>query len=170
MWLTCSGHWEPELGHHVCYFADTTSVELSRLQAQSVTESIHQVFEHLPVMVAYFGLRPMGVCLFANRQFAEIFGLDEKSIVGFSILKVVSKSLIDEVNPHVKRLLDERTPVTFTCQITSAAGVPMRFEVNLSLATRSWPTNAEPGLFFLLTDITERYKACLLYTSDAADE
>ncbi len=159
MWLACNGHWQAELGHHVCYFADTTAVELSRLQARSIDESIQLVFEHLPMMVAYFGDQPRSVCLFANQQFAEVFGLDEKSIVGMTALEVVGEHLLEEVNRHTRRLLQERTPVTFTLEVDAGKGAPKWVEVSLNLATRSWGASAEKGLFFLLTDITQRYKA-----------
>ena len=159
MWLACNGHWQAELGHHACYFADTTAVELSRLQARSIDESIHLVFEHLPMMVAYFGGQPRSVCLFANQQFAEVFGLDEKSIVGMTALEVVGEHLLEEVNRHTRRLLQERTPVTFTLEVDAGKGAPKWVEVSLNLATRSWGASAEKGLFFLLTDITQRYKA-----------
>ncbi len=159
MWLACNGHWSAELGHHACYFADTTAVELSRRQARSITESIQLVFAHLPMMVAYFGHQPRSVCLFANQQFAEVFGLDEQSIVGMSPRDVVGEDLVEEVNLHVRRLLHERTPVTFTCEVDTGTGAPRWVEVSLSLATRSWPASSEKGLFFLLTDITQRYKA-----------
>ena len=159
MWLACNGHWQTELGHHACYFADTTAIELSRLQAHSINESIQLVFGHLPMMVAYFGHQPRSVCLFANQQFAGVFGLDEKSIVGMTALEVVGEYLLEEVNHHVRRLLQERTPVTFTLEVDAGTGAARWVEVSLSLATRSWPASAEKGLFFLLTDITQRYKA-----------
>ena len=159
MWLACSGHWQTELGHHTCYFADTTAVELSRRQARSITESIRLVLAHLPMMVAHFGHQPRSVCLFANQQFAEVFGLDEQSIVGMSPRDVVGEVLVEEVNLHVRRLLHERTPVTFTAEVDMGTGEPKWVEASLSLATRSWPGSPEKGLFFLLTDITQRYKA-----------
>lgn len=158
-WLTCNGHWMPECGQHACCFADTTDVELSRRQALSITDSVQQVFEHLPMMVAHFGQLPKGVCLFANRQFAEIFGLDERSIVGMTALEVGGKELREEVNRHVRRVLDERTPVTFTCEIAPANGVSRWVEVSVSLTTHSLQARSDKGLFFLITDITERYKA-----------
>ena len=111
------------------------------------------------MMVAYFGHQPRSVCLFANQQFAEVFGLDEQSIVGMSPRDVVGEDLVEEVNLHVRRLLHERTPVTFTCEVDTGTGAPRWVEVSLSLATRSWPASSEKGLFFLLTDITQRRQA-----------
>ncbi|PZO14461.1 MAG: hypothetical protein DCF26_15145 [Burkholderiales bacterium] len=158
-WLMCEGWWDPEAGHHVCYFADTTAIVQSRQTVKTLTQRIKTLFEHLPVMVAYFGPRPLGLCQFANRKFAEIFGFDEQSIVGVPVQDIAGPELVKELRTHTRRLLDSKTPVTFQCEVVSVAGLSMWLEMTATFATQPWSQGAETGFFFLLTDITERYKA-----------
>ena len=66
-------------------------VERLRREAQATTERIHRLFEQLPIMVAYHGPRPLGVCLFANRRYAQMFDLDEHSIVGKTVAEMMGE-------------------------------------------------------------------------------
>ena len=161
MWLTCQAHWMPEASQHVCYFADTTDIEHPRQMALALSQRINLVFEHLPIMVASIGPRPFGLCEFANRQFAELFGYDEKSIIGVPVMKVAGEKVVLEVRAHTKRLLETRQPVTFEHEVQTAAGELVWHEVTITFAPKSRSPGSETGFFFLLTNITERHKARL---------
>ena len=93
-------------------------------------------------MVAHFGPRPLNRCAFANQQFAEVFGLDEQSIVGMSPRDVVGEVLVEEVNLHVRRLLHERTPVTFTAVTVTNPSLGSLISVSSASATIRWIVSA----------------------------
>jgi PAS domain-containing protein len=146
-WLTCSAHWVPALGHHICHFADTTDIERTRLQAQALVERVRLIFKHLPVMVAHFGPRPHNRCEFANQQFAELFGHDEHSIVGAPALGLISTKLRDAVVPFLRRTLREHVPVTFPFDFISVKGEPLRLEVTVTFAGDPQSNGVDKGFF-----------------------
>ncbi|WP_332738305.1 PAS domain-containing protein, partial [Hydrogenophaga sp.] len=158
MWLTCKGHWMPAFGHHACYFADTTGIELDRMKALTLVERIHLIFKHLPVMVAHFGPRPLNQCAFANQRFAELFGFDEQTIVGVPALDLIGESLREVVVPFLRRALKGQVPVTFPCEINSATGDLLRLEVTVTPAADPQSKGTDQGFFYLITNITERHK------------
>ncbi|MDP1685859.1 PAS domain-containing protein, partial [Hydrogenophaga sp.] len=158
-WLACQGWWAPDAGHHVCYFADITGIEQSRQTAQTLTNRIKVLFEHLPVMVASIGPRPLGLCHFANRRFAKLFGFDENSIIDVPVMDMVGEKVVTEMKVHTKRLLETRLPVTFEHEVMTATGVLVWHEVTIAFATYPRSPGAEKGFHFLLTDITEGRKA-----------
>ncbi|MDP1937550.1 MAG: PAS domain S-box protein, partial [Hylemonella sp.] len=157
-WLTCKGYWMSEFGHHACYFADTTAIELARMEAQALVERIRLIFKHLPVMVAHFGPRPHNRCEFANQRFAELFGFDEQTIIGTPALDLIGANLQDVVVPFLRRTREERVPVTFPCELTTATGDPMRLEVTVTSAASPNDVETDKGFFYLITNITERHK------------
>ncbi|MDP3810604.1 MAG: PAS domain S-box protein [Hydrogenophaga sp.] len=157
-WLTCKGYWMSEFGHHACYFADTTAIELARMEAQALVERIRLIFKHLPVMVAHFGPRPHNRCEFANQRFAELFGFDEQAIIGTPALDLIGANLQDVVVPFLRRTREERVPVTFPCELTTATGDPMRLEVTVTSAASPNDVETDKGFFYLITNITERHK------------
>ena len=158
-WLMCEGWWNPEAEHHVCYFADTTAIEQSRQTAQTRTNRIKVLFEHLPVKVASIGPRPLGLCQFANRQFAQLFGFNENSIIGVPVMEMAGEKVVVEVRAHIRRLLDTRQPVTFEHEVQSAAGPVVWHEVSIAFASEGWTPGSETGFHFLITDVTERHRA-----------
>jgi PAS domain S-box-containing protein len=159
LWLTCTAWWMPEPGLHMCYFADTTAVERSRLDAETLVDRIRLVFEHLPVMVAYFGPRPLNVCQFVNRQFAEMLGFDEKAIIGMPALEIIGKDLHALVLPHLRRVFEEKAPVHFLCDLKDRNGEPMQIEVTVNIADDPFSSEADKGVFYLISNVTERSRA-----------
>ena len=157
-WLTCNAHWVSALGHHICHFADTTSIEQARVHAQTLVERIRLIFIHLPVMVAHFGPRPHNLCEFANLRFAELFGHDEQSIIGTPALDLIGSNLREAVVPFLRRTLREHVPVTFPFDFTSVKGKCLRLEVTVTFAGSPQDTAVDRGFFYLITDITERHK------------
>ena len=158
-WLTCNAHWVPAHGHHVCHFADTTSIEEARLHAKTLVERVHLIFKKLPVMVAHFGPRPHNRCQFANLQFAALFGHDEQSIIGVPALDLIGKNLREALVPFLRRTLREHGPVTFPFEFIAANGIPLRLEVTVTFSGDARDSGADRGFFYLISDITERHKA-----------
>jgi PAS domain S-box-containing protein len=160
-WLACDGHWLPSGGQHICHLADVTSVELSRLRAQTLVERIHLVLSHLSLMVACIGPIPPGVCHFANRKFAALYGLDQKSIIGLPLMALSTDRVVRAMMANTKRLVETGEPVTFEYEVRTISGALAWHEVTINFADRGLSPTSETRFFFLVTDITERHNAKL---------
>ena len=158
-WLVCDAHWVLAGGHHVCHFADTTAIEAARVHAQSLVDRVNTIFRTLPVMVAHFGPRPHNRCGFANHQFAALFGHDEQSILGASALDLIGEKLREVIVPFLRRTLREDAPVTFPFEFLAADGTTKWLEATVTRAGDANDADRDDGIFYLISDITERYQA-----------
>jgi PAS domain S-box-containing protein len=156
-WLTCSGWWTPAHCRHTCFLADTTALQASREAAQVFTQRLHRLFDHLPLMVAYHGQRPEGQCLFANRQYANVFGLDETSILGKPARDILGKALMREVVEHAQPFFERRATVIYPFSLRRSSGRSRQLEV--TMIPDVGPDGLEKGAFVLMTDVTERHEA-----------
>ena len=109
----------------------------------------------VPALIAYYTVEFR--CVFANKQYARTFGLDERSIVGCSLEEIIGVEAAREIRPQVDRVLAERTPVFYEREITVTGGEVRCVEVHLlpHLADEPGsPAGELVGVFVLLTDIT----------------
>jgi PAS domain S-box-containing protein len=156
-WLACSGWWTPEQRRHTCFLADVTAVQASREAALTFTQRVQRLFDQLPLMVAYHGQRPDGLCLFANRQYASVFGLDETSILGKPARDILGKALMREVVEHAQPFFERRATVVYPFSLPRSNGRSRQLEV--TMIPDIGPDGLEKGAFVLMTDITERHEA-----------
>ncbi|MDO9436099.1 PAS domain-containing protein, partial [Hydrogenophaga sp.] len=156
-WWTCSGWWSPEQQLHTCFLADVTQAEAARVFAQQFSERLHLLFEHVPMMVAYFGPAPGGRCRFANRQFAKVLGLDETSIVDMPARRVMPPKMVREVFKNAQPLFQQRLTVVFQCSVTSRGGLVQHLEVTMVPDIDS--DGRVKGSHVLMTDITDAHQA-----------
>ncbi|MBI3525123.1 MAG: diguanylate cyclase [Betaproteobacteria bacterium] len=92
-------------------------------------------------------------CLFANRRFAEFFGLTSASIVGKHLSEIIGEAPYREVKPYFDRVLDgHRT--TYKRTHTYANGTQRHLEVEL--IPHLDETGTTRGLFAVTTDVTAR--------------
>jgi diguanylate cyclase (GGDEF)-like protein/PAS domain S-box-containing protein len=109
------------------------------------------IADNLPAMsIAYDeNLR----CMFANRRFAEFFGLSTANIVGKHLREIVGEDAYQEVKPYFDQVLEGR-PTTYKRTRVLGNGELRYLEVELI------PHIAEKGrvkgLFAVTTDVTER--------------
>jgi PAS domain S-box-containing protein len=156
-WLTCAGWWTPERHRHTCFLADVTAAQASRETAQTFTQRVQQLFDQLPLMVAYHGQRPDGRCLFANHQYASVFGLDETSILGKAARDILGKALMREVVEHAQPFFERRATVVYPFSMRRSDGRSSQLEV--TMIPDIDPDGLEKGAFVLMTDVTERHEA-----------
>ncbi|HET6599689.1 MAG TPA: EAL domain-containing protein [Burkholderiaceae bacterium] len=135
------------------------------LLAQASPAALARLFrllaEHVPVLIAYYGAADFR-CRFANRQYAQSFGLDERSIVGSTVTEVIGEEGAREIEPHVQRVLTQCVPVVYERVVASPEGTRW-LEVNLL------PHRADPaerggsgdvvGALVLVSDVTKFRRA-----------
>lgn len=123
----------------------------ARVKPRDAAAQLRFIADNVPAMsIAYDeNLR----CLFANRRFAEFFGLTTVNIVGKHLREIIGEGPYQEVKPHFDRVLEGHR-ATYKRTRVLASGEPRFLEVELTphigLAGRT------PGLFAVTTDVTER--------------
>lgn len=155
--LVCSGWWTADTGRHTCFFAETTPLEASRRTAVAFCQRLELAFEHLPVMVAYHGPGASGRCLFANRRYAELFGLDPQAIIGMPARQILGNTRMREILREARSRLERGVSVVQPCDLRKRDGTWMRLEV--SMVPGKDRESGRQGTFVLMMDITERYAA-----------
>jgi len=122
-----------------------------REREQESAEQLRLIADNVPAMsIAYDEhLR----CLFANRRFAEFFGLTTKSIVGKHLRDIVGEPAYEEVKPYFDEVLSGR-PSRYKRTRVMDNGEARYLEVELIPHTGS--NGRSRGLFAITTDATER--------------
>ena len=153
----CAAWWDATHQAHVCHLAEVTPMERLRREAEATTARIQRLFGQLPIKLAYHGPQPVGHCLFANRQYAEMFGLDERSIIGKTAVEIMGQQRVSNVVEMARAYYDTGEPVTFNYRLQNQGRDSIDLEVSMVMDT--WPDGSERGTFVLITDITERRRA-----------
>ncbi|MEN9544426.1 MAG: hypothetical protein RLZZ598_1259, partial [Pseudomonadota bacterium] len=112
--------------------------------------------EHVPAQIAYYeidGLR----CNFANRRYAEAFGLTPESILGRSAREVVGEPGWAQIGPVVERVIRERRGVSYERELIDAAGQQAWIEVEL--VPHLDAKGQMLGAFVRLSDVTRHRRA-----------
>ena len=129
---------------------DVTEQRSAELRALYQEQEIRTLADNVPVLIAYFdreGLR----CRFANRAYAQTWGLDEKTVVGKSLAQIIGEAGAKEIAPYVERVLAGEV-VSYERTIRNAHGNARVLEVNLR------PQRAADGTplaaFVMIHDIT----------------
>jgi len=119
VWLACRARWQPQRAAYVCVWQDISvarrAEQAAREQAlvlAAQTSQLRLVADNVPVLLAFYDARSFR-CRFANRQYAQAFGMDERSIVGRSFYEVIGAEAAAEVQPQVDRLLREQRTVSY---------------------------------------------------------
>ncbi len=107
---------------------------------------------NVPAAIAYYE-RAGNVCSYANRGYAEMFGLTEASIIGLTVAQVIGEDAAALIQPQVDQVLRERVSTRYERQLIDAYGTPRQIEVHLLPHTPA--EGAEPvGAFVLISDIS----------------
>ena len=129
---------------------------LARRSSQAQAALFRLLADNVPVLIAYYRAHDFR-CQFANRQYAQTFGLDVDSIVGSTFAEVIGADAAREIQPQVERMLAERRPVFYERTLTSADGSSRWIEVHLlpHLDDEAGvPDGPAIGAFVLISDIT----------------
>ncbi len=86
--------------------------------------------DYLPAWIALYDAKTQ-VCLFANRGYAEAFGLTEAAILGKTFAEIIGPEAAALVQPAVDRVLAERVAVSYERELPEADGTPRWIEVHL---------------------------------------
>jgi diguanylate cyclase (GGDEF)-like protein/PAS domain S-box-containing protein len=122
------------------------------LSAQDQAAQFRLLADNVPVLIAVFDAHHL-TCLFANRQYASAFGLDEAAIIGLTVSQVIGEEAAREIQPQVRRVLDERVSVNYERRLQRHDGEVRWVEVNL--IPHLSPDDGEvQSAFVLISDIT----------------
>ncbi|MFG6415880.1 putative bifunctional diguanylate cyclase/phosphodiesterase [Roseateles sp. DC23W] len=108
--------------------------------------------DYVPAWIALYEAKTQA-CLFANRGYAEAFGLTEQSIVGLTFAQIIGAEAAALIQPSVDRVLAERRAVSYERELPEADGTPRWIEVHL---IPQLGANGEPvASCVLINDITK---------------
>ncbi|MFG6442888.1 putative bifunctional diguanylate cyclase/phosphodiesterase [Roseateles sp. LKC17W] len=105
------------------------SVDVAATLAEQAAR-FRMLADYLPAWIALYEARTQ-TCLFANRGYAEAFGLTEQSIVGLSFAQIIGAEAAALIQPAVDRVIAERVAVSYERELPEADGTPRWIEVNL---------------------------------------
>src|SRR5688572_20459213 len=134
---------------------DITEQRSAELRALYKEREIRTLADNVPVLIAYYDREDLR-CRFANRAYAQTWGLDERSIVGKPLVQIIGEAGYTEIKPHVDRVLAGDV-VTYERTITAARGQTKVLEVNLR--PHRAPDGHPLAAFVLIHDITRHRHA-----------
>jgi diguanylate cyclase (GGDEF)-like protein/PAS domain S-box-containing protein len=108
--------------------------------------------DNVPALIACYDAVTQR-CLFANKQYARTFGLNERSIVGRTFAEVIGEAAAGEIAPYVDHVLEKLEAVTYERQLSGPDGQPRWLEVNL--LPHVGPDGEPQSSFVLISDITK---------------
>ena len=108
--------------------------------------------DNVPALIACYDAVTQR-CLFANKQYARTFGLNERSILGRTFAEVIGEKAASEIGPYVDHVLEKREAVTYERQLKAPDGSPRWIEVNL--LPHLGPDGKPQSSFVLINDITK---------------
>lgn len=108
--------------------------------------------DNVPALIACYDAVTQR-CLFANKQYARTFGLNERTILGRTFAEVIGEKAASEIAPYVDHVLEKREAVTYERQLKAPDGSPRWIEVNL--LPHLGPDGNPQSSFVLISDITK---------------
>ncbi|HEY9109481.1 MAG TPA: EAL domain-containing protein, partial [Roseateles sp.] len=86
--------------------------------------------DYLPAWIAIYDYETQ-ICRFANRGYAEAFGLTEESIIGKYFAEIVGHEAAALIQPAIDRVLATRSPTSYERELPEGDGTPRWIEVHL---------------------------------------
>ncbi len=124
--------------------------------AQSQLEQLRLVADTLPAQIALYEAGTMH-CLFANKQYAQLYGCDEKKIVGMHLQEIIGAAGYQAIQPMIDEFLRTEAAVNYERVVQSPDGQQRTIEVTLT------PHFDPPGQLstccVLISDITRHREA-----------
>jgi diguanylate cyclase (GGDEF)-like protein/PAS domain S-box-containing protein len=108
---------------------DITEQRIAQLLAVGKEREMRMLADNVPALIAYFAAEDLK-CLFANKAYARMWGLDEVSILGRTVAEVIGAEAYREIEPHIERTRRGEA-VTYERVARSADGSTRVLEVNL---------------------------------------
>jgi diguanylate cyclase (GGDEF)-like protein/PAS domain S-box-containing protein len=134
---------------------DITEQRAAVLTAKAKEQQIRLLADNVPVLIAYFDAENLE-CLFANRNYAQMWGWTEESIIGRKVRDVIGEEGYAVIGPYIERVVKGEA-VTYERAVAAAGGAERILEVNL-LPQKNEAGETIAG-FVLITDITRHRRA-----------
>ena len=125
--------------------------ELQRLALDEATR-FRLLADNVPALIALYQ-RDDYRCLYANRRYAETFGLTPETVVGRTVAEIIGERAAALIQPQVQRVIELQESVSYERELRLADGSPQWIEVNLLPHTGS--KGVVIGAFVLINDITK---------------
>jgi len=127
---------------------------LARLRAE--LEHLRLLANTVPVAIAYYEAEGR-TCRMANRRYAEMFGFDERNIVGRTLAAIIGDEAAARIEPYRHRVIEQQTAAAYEREVAGGDGITRVVEVRLlpHVDERS----CSVGAFVLITDITHHRRA-----------
>jgi len=103
--------------------------DLTTLQANEAAR-FRLLADYLPAWIALYDARTER-CLYANRGYAEAFGLTEENILGKTFGEIIGAEALARIQPAVNKVLSERVAVSYERELPQGDGTPRWIEVHL---------------------------------------
>jgi PAS domain S-box-containing protein len=132
-----------------------TNVDITarRLAEERLRESealVRLVADNVPAMIAYYDARQ--TLRFANREYAELFGVEVEEVIGWRAADILGSEAAAEAEPWVRRALAGEV-VTYERAHRGAGGT---MHLQVTLVPRWSPQSEIEGYIVMMTDIGER--------------
>jgi diguanylate cyclase (GGDEF)-like protein/PAS domain S-box-containing protein len=149
--LDCTGRWLPDAEGYLCLLHDVSAAHADRASLEEQARLFRLLADNLPVLIAYYDARDL-TCRFANRAYAEAFGLDEQSIIGRTLAEVIGAEAAERIEPQVRSITDRKEAVVYERSLPTLDGRARWSEVQL--LPHLDPQGRALGTYVLITDIT----------------
>ena len=154
-WVECAAKWQAapaDSARCLCVLQDVTTATTAHTSSQARASLFRLLADNVPVLIAYYefdGFR----CRFANKQYAQTFGLDENSILGRPVAEIIGAEAAEHIRPHIDWVLQTRQTAVYERQLKGHDGAPRWIEV--SLVPHFSEDGSVTGAFVLISDITK---------------
>ena len=128
--------------------------ELAQLRAE--LDRLRLLANNVPVAVAYYE-RVGFTCVLANRGYAQMFGYDERSVVGLTFAQIVGEAAAQLIQPQVDTMLEQQRSASYERELPSPDGLSRWIDVHLLPHVDD--SGVLAGAFVLIADITRHRRA-----------
>src|SRR5205085_4792749 len=108
-----------------------------------------------PILISYFAAKDL-TCVFANKAYAQMWGWNERSILGRTVPEVIGAEGYKVIRPYIERVM-KGEPVTYERTLATPGGAERVLEV--SLLPQFGEDGATVAAFVLISDITRHRHA-----------
>ncbi|CAN5438236.1 hypothetical protein BH09PSE5_BH09PSE5_21940 [soil metagenome] len=116
------------------------------------SDQLRLLADNVPALIAYYEADNFS-CEFANKGYAQTFGLDEVSIVGRHVAAIIGDEAMAEIQPYIDQMQSENVAIRYERKlVTGSNGTPQWLEVHL--LPHLGADAIAIGCFVLITDIS----------------
>ncbi len=141
-------------GGFVSIYTDITERRHTEKALRDSAAELRLLTDNVPAMILYVD-RAMR-CVFANRRYADFFGVSVADMVGKPLRDIVGDTAYPDVARHFKQAL-EGDPVVYQRMVHLKGGEQRCIEVRV--VPRAAEHGRIPGCYSMATDITEKMRA-----------